>query len=251
MKTASQGETLAVKIAFLRTVPLFAHLSDAGLGALAADFFPVEYPKDNILFWHGESSTELYLVRKGKVRIYTTSLDGGETSINIFSTGDIIGEFAAIDRQPRSATAQTITHCLLWRMDADAFVQHLRTIPDMALALNRILVGKLRWTAQFAETAAQYQAEGRLLHLLLLYNEKFGEALETGKRYKLDLGLNQGDLASLVGVRREWINRLLQTWQRQGWIEYKAGKILIHDLTKMQRERDRHLEGNTRDLRGE
>lgn len=247
MKTASRSDTLTVIINFLRTVPLFSCLNDADLMKLAADFSPFEYSKGDALFWQSDPSTELYLLRRGKVRIYKISPGGRETSINIFSTGDIIGEFAAIDQQPRSATAQAITHCLLWRMNGDVFIQHLCTLPDLALALNRLLVRKLRWTAEFAETVAQYDAAGRLLHILLLYNDQFGEALEKGKRYKLELGLNQDDLASLVGARREWINRLLQTWQRQGWIEYQAGKIIIHDLVRMQRERDRRLEGDDTD----
>ena len=251
MKTVSRREPLAAGMAFLRLVPLFARLNDVALGALAADFSPVAYSKADPIFWQGDSSTDLYLMRRGKVRIYKTSLGGGETSINIFSAGDIIGEFAAIDRQPRSATAQAITHCLVWRMDGDLFVEHLRALPDLALALSRMLVGKLRWTAEFAETVAQYDAAGRLLHILLLYNEQFGETLEQGKRYKLELGLNQDDLASLVGARREWINRLLQAWQRQGWMEYKAGRIIIHDLSRMQWERDRRLEGNAADRQKE
>jgi CRP/FNR family cyclic AMP-dependent transcriptional regulator len=251
MKTISRREPLTASITFLRTVPLFADLNDTELGPLAADFSPFEYSKADPIFWQGDSSTELYVVRWGKVRIYKTSPGGRETSINIFSTGNIIGEFAAIDQQPRSATAQTITRCLVWRMDGEVFVQHLRALPDLALALNRLLVGKLRWTAEFAETVAQYDAAGRLLHILMLYNEQFGETLEPGKRYKLELGLNQDDLASLVGARREWINRLLQTWQRQGWMEYKAGKIFIHDLARMRQERDRRLEGDSMDRQQE
>jgi CRP-like cAMP-binding protein len=222
-------------------------LRDTELGVLAGDFSPFEYSKDDPLFWQGDLSTELYLLRRGKVRIYKISPGGRETSINIFSAGAIIGEFAAIDQRPRSATAQAITHCLLWRMDGDVFVERLRTLPDLALELNRLLVGKLRWTAEFAETVAQYDAAGRLLHILLLYNEQFGEVLEAGKRYKLELGLNQDNLASLVGARREWINRLLQTWQRQGWLEYKSGQVLIQDIERMKRERDRRLEGDTPD----
>ena len=244
MKIASRHDTLAAILTFLRGVPLFARLDDAELGVLAADFSPFEYARDDALFWQGDPSTELYVVRRGKVRIYKISPAGRETSINIFSTGDIIGEFAAVDQQSRSATAQAITHCLLWRMEGDVFVQHLRNLPNLALALNRLLVGKLRWTAEFAETVAQYDAAGRLLHILLLYNEQFGEVLEAGKRYRLDLGLNQDDLASLVGARREWVNRLLQTWQRQGWMEYKAGKLIIQDLSRMQQERDRRLDGD-------
>ncbi len=247
MKITPRDDKLAANIVFLRTIPLFARLSDTELGLLAADFSPFEYSKDDTIFWQGDPSKELYLLRRGKVRIYKTSPGGRETSINIFSTGDIIGEFAAIDQQPRSATAQAITRCLSWRMDGDVFVQRLRTLPDLALALNRLLVGKLRWTAEFAETVAQYDAAGRLLHILLLYNQQFGEAQEMNKRYVLELGLNQDDLASLVGARREWVNRLLQTWQRQGWLEYQPGKIIIHDLIRMQQERDRRLGGDSID----
>ncbi len=248
MKTPIQHDTRKDNIAFLKTVPLFALLNDSELAILVADFLSYDYIKDDILFWQGDISSDLYLLRQGKVRIYKMSPGGRETSINIFSTGDIFGEFAAIDRQPRSATALAISRCVVWRMNGDVFVKNLRNMPDLALALNRLLIGKLRWTAEFAETVAQYDAAGRLLHILLLYNEQYGEALEEGKNYRLELGLNQDDLASLVGARREWVNRLLQNWQRQGWMEYKAGKIIIHDLARMKQERDRRLDGDLGDL---
>jgi CRP-like cAMP-binding protein len=245
MKTVPLENTLTAKIAFLRSVPLFASLGDAALDALLADFSPVEYLKADTLFWQGDLSTELYLMRRGKVRIYKLSPGGRKTSINIFGSGDLIGEFVAIDRQPRSATAQAITDCIVWKMDGEVFVQRLRAMPDLAMALNRVLVGKLRWTAEFAETVAQYDAAGRLLHILLLYSQQLGETLDEGKSYRLELGLTQDDLASLVGAGREWVNRLMQTWQRQGWLEYHAGKIFIHDLARMQQERDRRLGGDS------
>lgn len=243
MKIISQRDRLTTCIAFLRMVPLFAGLSDADLESLMADFAPLEYDKGESLFLQGEVSSELYLLRRGKVRIYKASAQGRETSINIFSTGHVFGEFAALDRLPRSATALAITRCVVWRMDSAAFVRNLRNLPDLSLALNRLLVAKLRWTAEFAETVAQYDAAGRLLHLLLLYTDEFGEVLEADKRYELDLGLTQGDLASLAGASRTWVNRLLQSWQREGWMEYRAGKLVIHDLARMRQERDRNMEG--------
>lgn len=237
-------DTQTENIKFLKTIRLFKNLADSALISLATDFSPCECAKGDILFWQGDTSADLYLVRQGKVRIYKMSPSGRETSINIFSTGDIFGEFSAIDRQPRSATALALTRCLVWRMSGDVFVHHLRTMSDLSLELNRVLVSKLRWTSEFAETVAQYDAAGRLLHILLLYNQQFGEVLEAGKSYRLELGLNQDDLASLVGARREWVNRLLQSWQRQGWIEYKGGKIVIHDISRMMQERDHRLDGD-------
>jgi len=88
----------------------------------------------------------------------------------------------------------------------------------------------------------QYDAAGRFLQILLLYNEQFGKELQTGKQYELDLSLTQDDLASLVGARREWVNRILQTWRKRGLLDYRAGKIIILDLPAVQEERDRHFE---------
>ena len=246
MDTSSRQDALpgGERVAFLRNVPLFAELSDAERRALAADFRLREYQKDETIFRQGDYSRELYIVVKGKARIFKISPSGNETSIHISSTGDIIGEFATIDGQPRSATAKAVGRCALLEMVGDKFLQHMREMPDLALGMSRLLTGKVRWTAAYAETIAQYDAAGRLLHILLLYNEQFGEEIEAGKRYVLDLALNQGDLASLVGARREWINRILQDWRNRRLIEYQAGKIVILDLPRVQQERDRRIEAS-------
>jgi CRP-like cAMP-binding protein len=181
---------------------------------------------------------------KGKIRIFKTSPSGDETSINIFSAHDIVGEFSTIDGQSRSATAKALTHCALLEMTQDRFLHHMREMPDLALGVARLLASKVRWTAAYAETIAQFDAAGRLLHILLLYNEQFGEEVEAGKRYTLDLSLNQSGLASLVGARREWINRILRDWHKRGLIEYDAGKIVILDLPAVDRERDSRIEAN-------
>jgi CRP-like cAMP-binding protein len=108
--------------------------------------------------------------------------------------------------------------------------------------MTQLLVSKLRWTATYAETVAQYDAAGRLLHILILYNEQSGVALEPGKKYLLDLALNQADLGSFIGARREWVNRLLREWRERGLLEYDAGKIVFLDLPKVMAERDSRIE---------
>jgi CRP/FNR family transcriptional regulator len=117
-------------------------------------------------------------------------------------------------------------------------------MPELALGMSRLLVSKVRWTAAYAETMAQFDAAGRLLYLLLEYNDRFGEELETGVRYRLDLGLTQADLATLVGVRREWISRCLGGWRKRGLVEYDTGEIIILDLPEVRQERDSRIEAS-------
>jgi CRP/FNR family cyclic AMP-dependent transcriptional regulator len=242
MGSSAHQDPMARRIALLKQVPLFADVREEELQALIDDFRLREYTKGEIIFHQGDTSRELYVVVEGKVRIFKISSSGNETSIQIFSSHDVIGEFATIDGRPRSATAKAIGRCTLLAMAGERFLGHMRDIPDLALAMTQLLVSKVRWTAAYAESVAQYDCAGRLLHILLLYNEQFGEEIEAGKRYMLDLALNQADLASLVGARREWVNRILGDWRKRGLIEYENGKIILLDLPRVQKERDSRIE---------
>jgi CRP-like cAMP-binding protein len=68
-----------------------------------------------------------------------------------------------------------------------------------------------------------------------------GREIVPGKSYEIDLGLNQSDLASMAGAKREWVNRLLQKWRKSGLIDYHRGKFTIHDLDALTAERDRRM----------
>jgi len=108
--------------------------------------------------------------------------------------------------------------------------------------LLRLVVEKLRWITDYAETIAQYDIGGRLLHIILYYNAKIGKEITKNKCYEVDLGLNQADLASMVGARREWVNHLLGRWRDQGLIDYHRGRITILDLPAVKAERDGRIE---------
>ncbi|MEZ4864073.1 MAG: Crp/Fnr family transcriptional regulator [Caldilineaceae bacterium] len=239
-----QENTLTRRIALLHHVPLFAGLSEKHLAALVEDLRPRDYKRDELIFRQGDESKELYIVLKGKVRIYKISPSGHETSIDIFSTNDVLGEFAAIDSEPRSAAAKAISAVTLLVIAQERFLHHAQTTPGLAMNLARLLAQKLRSRAAYAESLAQFDAAGRLLHILLDKNERYGEEVEAGKRYVLNLALSQSDLASMVGARREWVNRLLNEWRRRGLLEFDNGVITLLDLPRIIAERDSRIEAN-------
>lgn len=244
MRTSSRSTPLADKLAFLKQVPLCAHMADQELIAFSQDLKLREYAKGQIIFRQEDLGNTLYIILHGKVRVFRLTPSGLETTLTILGTGDLVGEFAVIDQQPRSASARAIGKCSLLQMSAETFLRHVHEQPNLALGLMHVLIAKTRWTAAYAETIARYDAAGRLLHILLLFNERFGEEQEAGQTYLLDLGLNQTDLASLVGVRREWVNRILQHWSKEKLIEYDGGKLIILDLARVKQERDSRLEAN-------
>lgn len=241
MKLDPKGEK---RMALLKAMELFRGLRDSELAALLDDLHLREYQKDDVLFRQGDESRQVYFLLKGKVRVYRISPAGSETSIDIFSTHDVLGELAALDNRPRSASAKAVTAVSLLTMAQENFLRHLQTMPGLAVGLARVLAHKLRWTASYAESIAQYDAAGRLLHIILLNNERYGQQDAGGQRSVVDIGLNQSDLASMIGARREWVNRILNDWRRRGLLEFDNGVITILDLPRVEAERDSRLEAN-------
>ncbi len=235
-------EDLSRRTAFLRQLPLFSETAEEDLNVLAGHFFCRKYRKKEIIFHQGDDSHSLYVVLNGKVRVYSTSPGGNETSIRIFSRHDLFGEFAAIDGRPRSTTAQAGEDCTLLEMNQTNFLQCLSQMPDLAMGMLRFIVEKIRMTTAYAETIAQYDTAGRLLHIFLYYKELFGREIKAEKQYEVNLSMNQSDLASLVGARREWVNRILRNWKKRGLIDYRQGKIMILDLPAVEEERDRRTD---------
>lgn len=244
MRDKKLTQPLARRVAALQEFSLCAGLNAQELVTLVEDLRLKEYTRDEIIFRQGDESREIYLLLKGRVRIYKISPSGDETSLDIFTAHDLFGEFAALDNEPRSATAKAVGTVSLLIMAQDRFLYHLRTMPNLPINLARILSHKLRWTAAFAESVAQFDAAGRLLHILLHHNTRYGQEIEPGKRYIVDLALNQSDLASMVGARREWVNRLLSDWRKRGLLEFESGVITILDLPRVEAERDSRIEAN-------
>ncbi len=242
MPTPADSDLAVKRIEFLRYVAPFAGLNKADLLALCRDFKPRVFKKDDLVFRQGDVGEEIYIVASGKIRIFRLAPSGNETTIDIFSVGRILGEFSPLDDQERSASAIALEPTTLFSISKQKFLDHLRAMPDLAFGVIRLLIAKARWTTDFAESLAQYDAAGRLLHIFLHYNERFGEEIEKGKRYALDLNLTQSDLASLVGVKRGWMNHLLQEWDKRGLLQYRAGKIIILDLPRVIAERDSRIE---------
>ncbi len=232
---------LEKRVAFLKGIVPFQNLSNDELAILASRFQYRAYKHRDFIIHQGDNSQDLFVIKTGKVRVLTLNPAGEESCLRVFATGDIFGELSACDGIPRSATIQSLGECSLLVMGQHDFTNFLRGMPDLSIAFIRFLTEKLRWMTMYSHTIAQYDTAGRLLHTLLHYNDMLGRELVAGQVYEFDLSLNQADLASMVGARREWANRLLQRWRKKGLLVYDRGKITILNLPAVVAERDRRL----------
>lgn len=209
----------------LDQVPLFASLQPAHLAELAGKLMTRNYRQGETIFYKDDPGLLLYIIKAGQVKITTSSPEGEEVILAIFTDGDFFGELSLLDESPRSASAvamvptQAIT---LHRHDFLHFIgKHPELVSDMLAALSR----RLRGTDLLVEDAAFLDLPARLAKRLLQLSERYG--IKTDEGVEIDLRLTQQDLADLVGATRVAVNRQLRLYQDRGAIRIGRQRITI------------------------
>ena len=98
----------------------------------------------HIIMGHGDRTSEIYLILEGHVRAELHSPSGREAILGDLGPGELIGEYSALDDQPRSATVEATTPCVLAVFPAAAFRAAVFEHPATAAWLSRRLVGQIR-----------------------------------------------------------------------------------------------------------
>ena len=208
----------------LRGTYLFSRLEDEEADAILAHARIVPYRAGAEIFGKGAPGDSMMAVLKGRVRISAPSLDGKEVVFNIMGPGEVFGEIALLDGGERTADAVAMTACELLVVDRRSFLPVLHRRPDLGIRLMVLLCERLRLTDEQVEDALFRHLENRLAKALLRL------ATHHGSGESIDLGLSQGELASIAGGSRESINKHLRAWQREGVIALDRGRIVIRDI---------------------
>ena len=125
--------------AIISGCPLFRGLDAHGAAAIAAVAAEVEFRPEHAIARQGEIGSGMFIVVDGRVRVVR---DG--QVVTRLGPGEFFGELSVLDGAPRNATvtAEVSTTCLaIATWDAERV---MREEPGVALALLRVLAGRLR-----------------------------------------------------------------------------------------------------------
>jgi CRP/FNR family transcriptional regulator, cyclic AMP receptor protein len=108
-------------------------LSAAELRLLATYSQEERFGAEALIFGEGEQGDKLYIVVDGQVRISRHMQGMGEEALTILGRGEVFGEMALIDAEPRSADARAHTSgCTVFAVDRHRVEEVLEMDPDAA-----------------------------------------------------------------------------------------------------------------------
>lgn len=96
-----------------------------------------------IIFTEGESSSEMYVVRAGKIEI-SKHVGGHEIRLAMLDRGAFFGEMSLLEGLPRSASARAIGDVSLLVLRPGSLLLQIRRDPTFAFELLQQLSGRIR-----------------------------------------------------------------------------------------------------------
>jgi CRP/FNR family cyclic AMP-dependent transcriptional regulator len=211
------------------TVPypgsFLARLQQGDQDVLLGDCTPRMFPANAVLFHRGDPSDFVVFLLSGWAKVFTDSLDGHEALLALRGPGDVLGELAAIDSRPRSATVQTLMPAQAALLYADRLRSRLRQRPDIAIALLGELADRLRDSDSRRLGFGAHRVPERLAAYLLELAQRHGKSVADGT--EIAVPLSQRELAGAVGASREAVARCLRILRDRQVVVTKRRRIVV------------------------
>jgi CRP/FNR family transcriptional regulator, cyclic AMP receptor protein len=208
-------------IALLRGHPVFDALTPAQMIQLVSLTCARRIASGTTLFMKGDTGAELFTVVSGTVKITVPSSDGREAVFNLVHAGEIFGEIALLDGQPRTADAVALTDCELMVIERRDFLSFVDCEPKVAKKLIALLCARLRVASIRMEEMVFFNLQARLAHLLVRLLQEHDAA------HKKRLAITQQKVSEMLGTSRESVNKQLQIWAKRKVIALKRGAIVV------------------------
>ena len=104
----------------------------------------VQFAPGETLFKENESSFHFFIIQEGEVIVRRTEEDGSSVDLATLGPGTSVGEFAHIDRKPRSATVVAKGQVTAVMVSEEAYEELLSGLPSWAVSMIEGLVERLR-----------------------------------------------------------------------------------------------------------
>lgn len=155
------------------------------------------YKRGTLMFIEGELSTEMFIIRSGKIRILKQ--EGDKTvELAVLGPGSVLGELSLLDHQPRSATAQVVEDLKVTVIDETLFSHTMKTIPNWLANIIQVVVKRLRdIMKKTSDSIVQKSVAGVIRILLLLFKS---EAVEYEGEKRILVHRAKEVISSTIGI---------------------------------------------------
>jgi eukaryotic-like serine/threonine-protein kinase len=124
------------------TFDVWANLNDEEAAVLRSRMTEEHRPAGEVFIHDGAMDECVYWIREGEVEVRRR-----DQVLARLGIGDIVGEMAMLNRQPRNADVVAVTDCKLSRLTAADLFDLCQHLPALKIILTRLVAHRLSWSS--------------------------------------------------------------------------------------------------------
>lgn len=206
--------------AALRQVVYFQAMEDALVSRLASRLIHRHFLPDEMLIREGEPSVGMWLVGRGRVKIFKLNPDGEEHVLRLIGDGDTFNDIGAFDGGPNPASAAALSETDVYVLPAEVLHDLLRSDPQFAFRVVQIMSRKVRGLVGQIEDLALYSVIVRLARFLI---RQADDPALSGP------GVTRATIAAHLATTPQTISTALRELETAGAIRFNRHQIEIID----------------------
>ncbi|MCP5265863.1 MAG: Crp/Fnr family transcriptional regulator [Burkholderiaceae bacterium] len=195
--------------------------ADSRLGQLAKHSPRRRYRKGAIIVNEGAHGGDLYALIAGRVRVFSTSVDGREITFGEYEPFTVIGEMS-LDGGPRSASVEAIEPSEFAIITRESLIAQIRESPDLAIELITLVIQRARASTESTRSLALLDVYSRLRELIERDAVPGPDGVAEHPRAQ-----THRVIASKIGASREMVSRLLKDLERGGYVELVGRRLRV------------------------
>lgn len=181
-----------------------------------------KFKAGKIIYREGRSPKGVYILRKGKVKIYQTGQDGVKQIMYIYTPGEMFGYRPIICEEVHPVTAVAMDECSCDFIPRAHFSKCLMDSNELCRVLMKSLSHEFTVWVNNISVFARYPVKSRVALGLLILQEKFRT-----KEKSNEVNLSRSEFASYIGTVKEMVVRVVQEFRAKKIIETQGSKIRI------------------------
>lgn len=210
----------------LSEVELFADLSAEEIAAFDRMAPARTFHNGDIVFSQSQPITTLFILKKGRVRIFRLTEDGRALTMAILEPGAVFGEMMLVGQRMYDNYAEAIEETKLCQLSVQDVERHMLTDPRIAIRISRYLGEQVALLEERLTDLALRPLIARTSSTLV----RLAGAQRVSRLGHVTIRLTHDQLAGLLGATRESTSKTMADLASRGLIRQARGRIVLIDL---------------------
>lgn len=210
-------------------VPFFNHLDESEMYEIASISMHQQFAKGETIYEAGDPLDYLYIVHKGRVKVFQLFESGREQLLRLLQPGEFMGELALFTEETLESYAEALEDTEICMIHRHKMQQLMHEHPSIAIKILEQFSRRLDRTERLIGELSAKNVEARIAgYLLQLQDEQQSQ--------KITLPMTKRDLASYLGTTQETVSRRFSNLQKNNIIEQEGHRRIkiIDELTLRQ-----------------